>query len=116
MIVLAMVSPSRTRSSPHDARRLVCLLIPGDGGCSCTDRDASSQKRGKRIMMYELNPMALAREFYSRATPYRLLKRVAGIAFNFSSISIDALNGTRTENPAEDTTSPNGMQPAFRAL
>ncbi|SFS10615.1 hypothetical protein SAMN05421771_1821 [Granulicella pectinivorans] len=66
--------------------------------------------------MSELNPMALAREFYSRATPYRLLKRVAGIAFNFSSVSLEAYEQQHAEKPAEAKPRMHGLHPAFPAL
>jgi hypothetical protein len=63
--------------------------------------------------MPDPNPLALARDLCSRATPYRLLKRVAGLAFNFSSVSV-APEPPKTEEPAGEPQRPSGMRPAFR--
>jgi len=64
--------------------------------------------------MTELNPLAMARDLCSRATPYRLLKRVAGLAFNFSSVHVAADAGKPEEKPARETERPSGIRPAFQ--
>jgi hypothetical protein len=65
--------------------------------------------------MSDLNPLALARDLCSRATPYRLLKRVAGLAFNFSSVNVAVVTETVEEVVAE-TKRPSGIRPAFRGV
>ncbi len=63
--------------------------------------------------MTDPSPLALARDLCSRATPYRLLKRVAGLAFNFSSVNVAAVS-EKVEEVVEETKRPSGIRPAFR--
>lgn len=62
--------------------------------------------------MSDLNPLAMARDHGSRATPYRLLRRVAGLAFNFSLVDVEALSEKVVEVVAE-TTQPIRIEQAF---
>ena len=62
--------------------------------------------------MSDLNPLAIARDHGSRATPYRLLQRVAGLAFNFSTVDVEAFSEKVVEVVAE-TGQPIGIEPAF---
>ena len=62
--------------------------------------------------MSDLNPLAMARDHGSRATPYRLLQRVAGLAFNFSTVDVEAFSEKVVEVVAE-TQQPIEIEPAF---
>ena len=54
----------------------------------------------------------MARDHGSRATPYRLLQRVAGLAFNFSTVDVEAFSEKVVEVVAE-TQQPIEIEPAF---
>lgn len=67
--------------------------------------------------MSESNPLAIARDLCSRATPYRLLRQVAGLAFNFSSVEVETETETPKEKPDEsETKRPSGIRPAFQGI
>ncbi len=66
--------------------------------------------------MTEHSTLALARDLCSRATPHRLLRRVAGIAFNFSSVTVEAEADKTDEKAVAENLRPSGIRPAFRAL